>query len=228
MCVVNCQHQRRKLSYWEYLIGVDRTKCAACGKKVGEDGMMINTCNKCDLVVYCNAACKKKHRSKHKKKCDRRVAELHEEALFKEPPPPEDCPICFLPLPLCAANQITHFPCCGNDVCDGCVHAMFERQKEPICPFCRSTRGDDAAIVEKLMKVDSGKAIYMLGYVYSKGTNGLEQDWKKANELWLKAGELGHPKAYYKLAYSYCLGRGVGIDKRSGTCCYGRVCASKA
>ena len=37
------------------------TKCANCGKDGGEDSM--NTCNKCDLVVYCNAACKKKHRS---------------------------------------------------------------------------------------------------------------------------------------------------------------------
>ena len=35
--------------------------CAKCGKEGGEDSM--NTCNKCDLVVYCNAACKKKHRS---------------------------------------------------------------------------------------------------------------------------------------------------------------------
>ena len=46
----------------------------------------MNICNKCKTVHYCNVACKKKHKSKHKKKCDRRVAELHEEALFSEPP----------------------------------------------------------------------------------------------------------------------------------------------
>jgi hypothetical protein len=36
---------------------------------------------------------------KHKKLCKQRAAELHDEALFKEPPPKEDCPICFLPMP---------------------------------------------------------------------------------------------------------------------------------
>jgi len=41
------------------------TMCANCGKGGGKGSM--NSCNKCDLVVtYCNAACKKKHASKHK------------------------------------------------------------------------------------------------------------------------------------------------------------------
>ena len=31
----------------------------------------MNTCNKCKSVKYCNAACKKKHRQKHKKQCER-------------------------------------------------------------------------------------------------------------------------------------------------------------
>ena len=57
-------------------------------------------------VQYCNAACKKKHRSKHKKKCERRVAELHDEALFKQPPLKEDCPICFLPLPSMDTGEV--------------------------------------------------------------------------------------------------------------------------
>ena len=50
--------------------------CANCGKEGNSDDM--NTCNKCKSVKYCNAACKKKHRSKHKKACERRVAELHD------------------------------------------------------------------------------------------------------------------------------------------------------
>ena len=57
------------------------------------------------MVTYCNASCKKKHRSKHKKACDRRVAELHDEELFKEHPPTDDCPICFLPLPVNAGEM---------------------------------------------------------------------------------------------------------------------------
>jgi hypothetical protein len=35
-----------------------------------------------------------------KKECKLRAAELHDEALFKDPPPKEDCPICFLPMPV--------------------------------------------------------------------------------------------------------------------------------
>jgi len=65
--------------------------CANCGKE-GSD--VTNTCNKCMMVKYCNASCKKKHRSKHKKQCDRRIAELHDEALFTIPPK-EDCQICL-------------------------------------------------------------------------------------------------------------------------------------
>ena len=74
----------------------ETTLCANCGKK-GTD--VTNTCNKCKSVMYCNAACKKKHRHKHKKECARRVAELHDEKLFAQPPPLEDCPICFLRVP---------------------------------------------------------------------------------------------------------------------------------
>ena len=74
------------------------TTCAACGKE-GEE-VSMNICNKCKTVHYCNVSCKKKHKSKHKKKCDRRVAELHDVDLFKEPSPREECPICMLPLPL--------------------------------------------------------------------------------------------------------------------------------
>ena len=38
--------------------------CANCGK-AGSD--VTNTCIKCKSVMYCNAACKKRHRHKHKK-----------------------------------------------------------------------------------------------------------------------------------------------------------------
>ena len=46
--------------------------CANCGKD-GSD--VTNSCNKCKSVKYCNAACKKRHRHKHKKECERRVAD---------------------------------------------------------------------------------------------------------------------------------------------------------
>ena len=40
-----------------------------------------------------------KHWATHKKECKQRAAELRDEALFKDPPSKEECPICFLPMP---------------------------------------------------------------------------------------------------------------------------------
>ena len=100
----------------------DVSVCANCGKE-GND--VNNICNKCKQVKYCNAACKKKHRHKHKKACERRVAELHDEKLFKQPPPPEDCPICFQQLPL-VTNLLKgsrYYSCCGKLICSGCCYA---------------------------------------------------------------------------------------------------------
>ena len=75
------------------------TTCANCGK--GEESACdLKACTACKLVKYCNRECQIAHRPQHKKACKKRAAELHDEALFKEPPPREDCPICFLTLPL--------------------------------------------------------------------------------------------------------------------------------
>ena len=96
---------------------VQQELCASCGKEGNSDDM--NTCNKCKTVKYCNAACKKKHRKKHKKACERRVAELHEEALFKEVER-DECPICFLPMPI-DGDENSFKSCCGKTICNGFV-----------------------------------------------------------------------------------------------------------
>ena len=70
--------------------------CADCGE---EGGASLKVCKSCMLVSYCNAKCQKNHWSKHRRDCKIRAAELRDEALFKDPPPKEDCPICFLPMP---------------------------------------------------------------------------------------------------------------------------------
>ena len=95
--------------------------CANCGKE-GSD--VTNTCNKCKQVKYCNAICKKVHKKKHKKQCDEhlrlaaeRATELHDEKLFKQPPPAEDCPICFLRIPSLHPTGSTYYSCCGKVIC---------------------------------------------------------------------------------------------------------------
>ena len=108
--------------------------CANCGKD-SSSGEINNTCNKCKMAKYCNAACKKKHRHKHKKQCEEylklaaeRAAELHDEKLFKQPPPLEDCPICFLRLPYIVSSR-RYKTCCGKVICCGCIRApLYDNQ----------------------------------------------------------------------------------------------------
>ena len=45
----------------------------------------------------------------------------------------------------------------------------------------------------------------------------MPQDTVKANELLLKAGELGCALAYYNLGNSYANGRGVEVDRKKAT-----------
>ena len=192
------------------------TKCANCGKEGGDS---MNTCNKCDLVVYCNAACKKKHKSKHKKKCEKRAAELFDEKLLQEPPPREECPICMLPLPL-DTFQVVYKSCCGKRICDGCIYTMRETGSKnmKLCPFCKAppprSKEEEVARVKKLMEKGNPSAYNNLAGDYAQGINGMPQDWAKANELFLKAGELGYANGYYNLGNAYRLGNGVEIDKK--------------
>ena len=102
------------------------TECAACGKEGGDS---LKACTACKLVKYCNRDCQIAHRPLHKKTCKKRAAELHDEALFKDHPPPEDCPICYQPLPS-GSHQRTFKPCCGTIICNGCIIAMIKETRE--------------------------------------------------------------------------------------------------
>jgi len=134
------------------------------------------------LVRYCNAACQLKHWATHKKECKLQAAELHDVALFKDPPPKEDCPICFLPMPinlLCCAslplattlsvpiydfahaheelagkNTEEYYACCGKYICQGCLYSLHCSGDNTKCPFCNSDRASktDEENVEEGMK----------------------------------------------------------------------------
>ena len=200
---------------------VSKETCAACGKEGNSD--VMNVCNKCKSVKYCNAACKKKHRSKHKKACERRVAELYDEKLFNEVEP-EECPICLLPLPI--GNHTTYESCCGKVICNGCVYAMKMSEGGGDlypCAFCRtppaSSKEEHIKRLKALMDRGNGMAFNQLAqYYYAGVTEGLPQDYKKANELFLKAGELGCSDGYFNLGIAYEKGRGVGRDEKKADC----------
>ena len=186
--------------------------CANCGKEGAN-----NTCNKCKMVKYCNAACKKKHKTKHRKACDRRMAELHDIELFKEPPSlREDCPICFQRLSLIDTGK-RYYSCCGKTICCGCIHAMGADMRK-LCPFCRTPASvsDEESNRRMQKRVDIGDAEAMsnFGFYYSQGIDGLPQDYTKALELWGRAGELGHAEAFFNIGCMYVNGRGVARDRK--------------
>ena len=191
----------------------DLSMCAACGK--GSDG--LKTCTACKLVKYCNATCQKAHRPMHKRECKKQAAKLHDEALFKTPPPRDECPICTLPLPI-NLKEISYQACCGKTLCAGCIDATFKADDRQLCPFCRTPEaGTDGEYVERLKKrlaSDDADAITQLGCYYYNGRMGLPQNYRKANKLYLRAGELGCALAYHNLAISYGQGRGVERDDK--------------
>jgi len=153
--------------------------CAECGN---DGGVRLKVCKACMQVRYCSADCQKNHWPKHKKDCKERAAELRDELLFKDPPAKEECPICFLPMPIdliccislppatvssvpihdyATANEelvkidtAHYFPCCGKRICGGCVHSCIQSGNTRKCPFCNSDRGGqtDGELVAEMMK----------------------------------------------------------------------------
>ena len=193
--------------------------CANCGK--GEESAEdLKACTACKMVKYCNRDCQIAHRPQHKKACKKRAAELYDEMLFNEPPPREDCPICMLPLPVDAGETLFRV-CCGKTICDGCIHAMImeeirkgkKKEEFGMCPYCRtpmeSSDEENIKGIKSLMKSGNADAYHQLACYYASGTNGMPQNWAKANELLLKAGELGCAEAYSRLGYSFSNGMGV-------------------
>jgi len=64
------------------------------------------------------------------------------------------------------------------------------------------------------MESGNAEGCFLLAWYQNRGIKGLPQDDRKANELYLKAGELGCSDAYYNLGNSYDTGTGVDIDKK--------------
>ena len=218
------------------------SKCAACGK--GGDNLKV--CTTCEQVCYCNAKCRNSHRSKHKKACKQYAAEIRnkkdalraevdaiseklskieisDEELFADPPPRDDCDICFLPLPydIRACGLVTVYQsCCGKTLCYGCMSAsndeMNKGNMKRWCPFCRvpNPKTDKELLkrLKKRLKMNDPYAFLNLGCFYRDGSTSLPQDKKKAIELWNRAVELGSVGAHYDLGRAYIYGT-EGVDR---------------
>lgn len=116
------------------------------------------------------------------------------------------------------AGHSAFMVCCGKEICNGCIIAMFESEGKDLCAFCRTPPSNsDNEIVRGLKKLmDDGNAhgFYLLAGHYYDGTMGMPQDYQKANELYLKAGELGCARGYFNLGQVYDSGTGVEVDKK--------------
>jgi len=201
--------------------------CANCGKGNEQESVNLNlkACTACKLVKYCNRDCQAAHRPEHKKACKKRASELHEEALFTQPPPKEDCPICFLPLPVISRGSTCFKTCCGKTICLGCTHAHIKlacegREELGKCEFCRQidvdTDEERVEQVNELVKKNNPRAMEILARYHAFGEMGFRVDYAKSNELLLKAGELGCSEAYYNLGNSHYYGNGVERNVKKG------------
>jgi len=196
--------------------------CANCGKEGAK-----NICNKCKQVKYCNAVCKKVHKKKHKRDCEeyvRLAAELHDEKLFKQPPPKEedDCPICFLRMPTHELGY-RYKSCCGKVICSGCEYAPVYDDKgnevpDDKCPFCRTpypcSEKEVIIRMKKRVEANDPNAIYNLGCDFRDGTCGYSQDYTKALELFHRASEIGCAGAHCNIGDVYENGDGVEVDTK--------------
>ena len=91
--------------------------------------------------------------------------------LWKPHPTTEDCPVCFVPLPL-AAHESTYFACCGKSICTACsmetiraenvMNAKRAKKKQPpldhACPFCRVVSTVSLSKFEDRIRKGDGRA----------------------------------------------------------------------
>ena len=157
------------------------------------DEIKLKTCTACELVRYCSVECQKNHWPHHKRACKKRMAELRDEILFRQPESRNlgDCPICCLPLPI-DTKKSGLMGCCSKMICNGCHHANQIRQlgllipQEPSCAFCReplptTKEGFDAMVMKRIEKNDP---------VAMRCMGGMRRDdghYKSAFKYWTKA-----------------------------------------
>ena len=199
--------------------------CAACSQalpkeKFSKKQWQLKQCRRCKECIAANCEAKSVEASLSCADGEGALRCWSDEHLFKKPPPVDECPICMLPLPLEDEGQ-QYQSCCGKVICQGCAYAVkMAGNKRNLCPFCRSpaSTSDGEAIewVKKRAKGDDAVATRNIGCYYCHGNYGLRQNYKKAMQLWLRAGELGNARAYCNIGFAYHTGEGVERDEKKG------------
>eukprot|EP00984_Skeletonema_dohrnii_P007348 scaffold2660_cov116-Skeletonema_dohrnii-CCMP3373.AAC.3 len=187
--------------------------CASCGITEGDDINLKDCGDACKLVRYCSDACEKEHRPKHEQECEKQVAELRDELLFKQCESYlGECPICLLPL-LLDPDKNSINACCSKIICSGCRHASgLLKKKKSKCPFCRhpvpESRAEADRNLMKRIKVNDPIAMRFLGMrCYWDG------DYITSVHYLAKATQFGDAGSHYQLAIMYEEGNGVERDE---------------
>ena len=152
------------------------------------------------------------------------LAVSDDELLFQDPPPKEECQICFLPMPhssgLCGVDK-TYQSCCGKTVCSGCDYTTDGEMKrgnlKDCCPYCRlpmpNTFKEYIKRCKKRMVAGDAEAFNLLASTYNHGW-GVKTDYNKAAALIIQAAERGSIRAHYNLGMSY--EEGLFTEKNMG------------
>ena len=190
--------------------------CANCGKAAVDNiNFRISTAGK--LVKYCSVDCRKAHRPRHEKACNKPMAEIRDDRLFTQPDGSHlgECSICCLPLPLDTRKSVIN-SCCCKRLCKGCNHANHAREEEQglyaKCAFCREPLPKSEEECEKNFteraKANDPVAICQKGITCSS-----RGDYEGAFQYYTKAAALGNINAHYNLAGRYYEGEGVEKDE---------------
>ena len=195
----------------------DDDVCASCGIKAGADNIKMKTCTACKLVKYCSVECQRKHRSRHKRACKKRAAELREELLFKQPESTflGDCPICFVPIPFESnggrLRSAGYNICCGKLICRGCIYESRMQGLGENCLFCRTPFPKNDAEAKKLAdkQLERGNPV-ALRCRADKCTGG--ENYNDGFKYMLRAAKGGDIEAHLQLGHMYLDGEGVQKD----------------
>jgi tetratricopeptide (TPR) repeat protein len=188
--------------------------CACCGIGAVDD-VKLKKCA-CDLVKYCSDGCRELDRPEHAGVCRKRLAEIHNDNLLKQPNSSHlgECPICFLPLSLDMTKSV-FMSCCSKMICLGCNIANQKREIEGglqhRCAFCREplakTKEESNKRMMKRIKKNDPVAMCRMGKMRHK-----EGDYETAFKYYTKAAEMGDAAAHYNLSGMYYDGEGVEKD----------------
>eukprot|EP00984_Skeletonema_dohrnii_P002487 scaffold862_cov76-Skeletonema_dohrnii-CCMP3373.AAC.5 len=176
---------------------IDNMCCASCGINASDDdkGINLKKCAACNLVRYCGVECQREHMPKHKCECKKRVAELHDEILFRQPESSDLVKWCFY------ANRMRE----------------MEQSLEQVCPFCRHPVAKTKEAWKEENKKGRMKRVEANDPVATRELGGKyydAEDYGRATKYWRKATELGDVVAHYQMSVMYREGNCVQKDTK--------------